>query len=214
MNSLKAIIFDNDGVLIHTEQKYLELFLETASILNIPYTRNDFIQHTFIEGWGSGGWLEQAGYSKEIMKKFKSTKDSLLEKYLVKIDSAPGASEMLTTLSSKYTLAVASNSPKDLILELYEDIIPADLFTIIISRVDYINPKPAPDAYSAALKNLGVQPSEALVVEDSPRGIASAQAAGIKVVAIKNPAFPELDQSAAEYCINELSELQIFLENL
>ena len=214
MNTLKAIIFDNDGVLIHTEQKFLELFLETADILGIPYTRDDFIQHTFIEGWGSGGWLEQVGYSEEIQEKFKLTKAALLEKYMVNIESAPRTTEVLTELSYRYSLAVASNSPIDLILKLYKDIIPADVFTTIISRADYANPKPAPDAYAAALKRLGVQANEAVVIEDSPRGIRAAQAAGIQVVAIKNLAFPELDQSVAEYQICELSELPSLLESL
>ena len=80
----------------------------------------------------------------------------------------------------------------------------------MILREDYDRSKPEPDAYEAALRTLDILPSQALVVEDSPRGIRSAQRAGMAVVAIRNPDFPSLDLSTAEYeisCLTELPEL-------
>ena len=47
--------------------------------------------------------------------------------------------------------------------------------------------KPAPDIYLKALKALGLTADKAIAVEDSPTGIASAKAAGLKVLALKTP---------------------------
>ncbi|TMK28069.1 MAG: HAD family hydrolase, partial [Actinobacteria bacterium] len=57
--------------------------------------------------------------------------------------------------------------------------------------------KPAPDAYLEAARRLGVEPSRCVAVEDSTNGIRSAHAAGMRVIAIPNPAFPPPDEVLA-----------------
>lgn len=214
MNQPRAILFDNDGVLVHTEQQLFNCNMQAAQDLDIPYTREDFIHHTFIEGWGSDGWLQHKGYSQEMRVSFKARRVALVSECTYPDLVVPTTVEILHTLASTHSLAVATNSTKEFLRGIYTNTIPLDIFKAIVTREDYENPKPAPDAYVAALQKLGVTNNEAVVVEDSPRGIRAAQTAGIPVIAIINPAFPELDQSAAEYQITTLEELPRLLERL
>lgn len=46
------------------------------------------------------------------------------------------------------------------------------------------NGKPAPDCFAAVAARLGLQPSQCLVIEDAPAGVAAAAAAGMRVVAV------------------------------
>ena len=58
--------------------------------------------------------------------------------------------------------------------------------------------KPAPDVYLEAARRLGVAPERCLAVEDSHSGIRSAKAAGMRVVAIPNPAYPPDPEALAD----------------
>ena len=58
--------------------------------------------------------------------------------------------------------------------------------------------KPAPDLYTRALEVVGLDASEAIAIEDSPNGIGSAKAAGLRVVAVPNELTSALDLSQAD----------------
>jgi beta-phosphoglucomutase-like phosphatase (HAD superfamily) len=76
---------------------------------------------------------------------------------------------------------------------------------------DVARSKPAPDGYLAACAGLGVEPSGALVVEDSAAGCAAGRAAGCVVVAVRAGNVSGQDQSAAHHIIDTLDELTIEL---
>lgn len=61
-----------------------------------------------------------------------------------------------------------------------------DSFDVVITAEDVATPKPHPDAYEAALARLGIQPADALAVEDNVDGVAAATAAGMRCVAFPN----------------------------
>jgi beta-phosphoglucomutase-like phosphatase (HAD superfamily) len=57
--------------------------------------------------------------------------------------------------------------------------------------------KPAPDVYLEAARRLGVEPTDAVAIEDSSNGIRAAHAAGLAVVAVPNAEFPPADDALA-----------------
>jgi beta-phosphoglucomutase-like phosphatase (HAD superfamily) len=69
--------------------------------------------------------------------------------------------------------------------------------------------KPAPDVYLEAARKLGVDPAEAVAVEDSTNGLLSAAAAGMVVVAIPNREFPPAKEalSQADLIVDSLEKL-------
>jgi len=60
-----------------------------------------------------------------------------------------------------------------------------ELFPVIICGDDVSKPKPDPEAYLIALEKTGLRPDEVIAFEDSPTGIASAKAAGIAVIEVR-----------------------------
>lgn len=57
-------------------------------------------------------------------------------------------------------------------------------FEVLVCAEDVAAPKPAPEPYLRACEGLGLEPTRALAVEDSPRGVTSARAAGCKVAGL------------------------------
>jgi len=210
-----AILFDNDGVLAHTEQFWFEANSKVIAALGIAYTRNDFIQHTFVESWGSSGWMRANGHDQDRIDQFTKRRNALWKGMITERDvTEPTAVETLSKFSAKYRLGVVTNTNVEMFGLLHRDPQFRQLFDVLVLREHYNKGKPAPDAYEAALEQLGLAAGEALVVEDSPRGIAAAQAAGIQVVAIANPAFADLDLGQADYHIASLPALLDLVRDL
>ncbi|MEA2644346.1 MAG: hypothetical protein QOG08_1372, partial [Chloroflexota bacterium] len=76
-------------------------------------------------------------------------------------------------------------------------------------RDDVNRAKPAPDLYIAVLDCLGVSPSEAFAIEDSPNGVIAAKQAGMLCVAIPNSITAKLDLSQADVVLRSLSDLPL-----
>ncbi len=84
----------------------------------------------------------------------------------------------------------------------------------VLASGDYRRSKPAPDPYLAALSRFDADPNEAVVVEDSERGLRAAVAAGIDCVVVANAFVAGQDLSAATYRVGSLDELPVLLESL
>ena len=82
-------------------------------------------------------------------------------------------------------------------------------FELTVSSEEVARGKPAPDVYLEAARRLGVEPTRCAAIEDSHAGIRAAKAAGMRVIAIPNPAYPPDPESLAQadVTIRSLDEL-------
>ena len=212
---IRAIIFDNDGVLTHTESTFFVVNKTILTSLGIEYGEDDFIEHTFDTGLGSSGWLKKKGYEQNLIDDFSKKRDALHRKEIVKADtSEPNAMPVLKTLKNDYLLCIATNTRRDMFNLTHGQDEAYKLFDEVVCREDYNMTKPAPDAYLAALKKINLNAGEVIVVEDSPRGIVAAKEAGLKVIAITNPHFPTINTKQADFHIQSLTELPDLLTRL
>lgn len=82
-----------------------------------------------------------------------------------------------------------------------------DRFSVIVTRDQVANPKPAPDLYLEACRRLNCDPTQCVALEDSSNGVKSAKAAGMFAVAIPNPVTTEFDFSLADLRLASMSDL-------
>jgi HAD superfamily hydrolase (TIGR01509 family) len=101
----------------------------------------------------------------------------------------PGALELVARLrAAEMPIAVASNAPRAHLLAGLRRVGLQDSFQVILGVDDVPSPKPAPDLYLTACERLSVSPVAAIALEDSPPGVAAAQAANMFVIGI--PSVP------------------------
>ena len=81
------------------------------------------------------------------------------------------------------------------------------LFASVVTQEDVSQPKPAPDLYLAVAKAAAISPELCLAFEDSPKGIASAKAAGLYCVAVTGSDFGDAALSQANEVIDSLDEI-------
>ena len=103
--------------------------------------------------------------------------------------------------------AIASSSYRELIDELVEIAGITDVLDYTISGHECSAFKPDPEIYLRAMEALGVEPTECLVIEDSPLGIEAGKRSGARVLALRPHEGVNLDQTGADVVIDNLADI-------
>src|SRR4029450_10508834 len=123
--------------------------------------------------------------------------ERMLDRYTERLPLIDGAVDAVKRLAVEWPLGLASSSNRVLIDRVLEVSGLAQYFQATVSSEEVARGKPAPDVYLEVARRLGVESATAGAVEDSTSGIRSANAAGARVIAIPNRAFPPPDDVLA-----------------
>jgi HAD superfamily hydrolase (TIGR01509 family) len=206
----EAVAFDLDGVLVQSEEVWDD-------------ARRDLVRAT------GGRWTDQAtremmGMSSVEWSRYLHDRldvplapveinarvlGDVEERYRADVPWIPGAREAVHRVAACWPLALATSSNReiiDLVLEV------GDLdraFRATVSSEEVAAGKPAPDVYLEAARRLGVAPDRCAAIEDSTNGLLSAHAAGMRVVAVPNAAFPPAPRGleVADVVLGSIAEL-------
>jgi HAD superfamily hydrolase (TIGR01509 family) len=180
-----AVVFDCDGLLVETESRWTiaeeELFARYGRTFGVAEKEAILGKSMHVAGAQLEVMLGEPGRGMELWKEL----EDLVEPLLHQAEPMPGARALVDALDGR-PMAVASSSPRRLVN--------AGLgaggfeFEITVAGDEVDHPKPAPDLYAEACRRLGVEPRNAIALEDSATGVASARAAGLFVIAV--PTFP------------------------
>ena len=181
-----AIVFDNDGLLLDTEQAWTraetELFARHGAVFTFEHKR-DLIgsSHTVAAG-KLEAMLGMPGRGAALVQELH---ELVMDEATHDIEPRPGALELVDALLEIGTpIAVASNSSREFLDRVLQTAGVADRFGVTVAGDEVAHPKPAPDIYLEACRRLGADPALSVGLEDSPTGAAAARAAGLTVVGV------------------------------
>ena len=207
---LKAIIFDMDGVIIDSEPQHKRAALRVFERYKAPA---DYEYCTSFIGSSTANMAADAVKRfhlpvspEQLLAELNEEKKAVRkeEGYLV----LPGVTELIKHLYQKgYRLAVASSSSPAEIEYTLKSLGIKKYFKKLISSVNTEHPKPAPDIFLLALKELGVNAKEAVVIEDSHYGCQAAKAAGIVCIGYVNPNSGKQDLSDANVLLESFEAI-------
>jgi kojibiose phosphorylase len=184
---IKAVIFDLDGVIVDTAKHHYHAWKRLVEELGIPcpLERKDEVR-----GISRFHALKivLAGHavSEEEAERLASLKDSYYREMICTIgpsDLLPGVRAILDDLDKRgigIAVATVSRNAETVLSSLGI----LDELDVLASGNSDARSKPAPDLFLYAAAQLGIPPSECLVIEDAPAGIEGAQAAGMWAVAL------------------------------
>jgi len=205
----KAILWDNDGVLVDTERFYFEANRRKLAELGVELTLEMYQQFFLLESRGAWHLLDGQGYSDEQIEGFKKERN---QTYSELIDSGDvvveGAPETLEQLSKHYFMAVVTSAYREHFERIHDRSGFKKYFKFVLANGEYGRSKPAPDPYLEALKKSGFQAEECIVVEDSERGLRSAHAAGIDCWIIRTEMTARSDFSFAKREFDNLVQVK------
>ncbi|WP_247232161.1 HAD family phosphatase [Telluribacter sp. SYSU D00476] len=187
MENTIAVIFDMDGVICHTNPYHSKAFREFFAKRDLSPTDEEFAQHMFGK---SNSYILSHFLQREVVgeefKQLEDEKESLFRTiYEPYIEPIGGLLEFIASLKQNgVKTGVATSAPcanLDLIIDKLD--LRKQMESILASE-DVTKHKPDPEVYLTSAQNLGVDPKQCVVFEDSYSGVSAALNAGMKVVGV------------------------------
>jgi HAD superfamily hydrolase (TIGR01509 family) len=188
---IKAVIFDMDGVLIDAKDWHYESLNKALLLFGCEISRYDHLV-TF-DGLPTKKKLEMLSIEGGLpfgLHKFVNDLKQIYTMDIIQIKCKPVFHHQYALSKLKnngYKLAVCSNSIRNSIEVMMDKSGLSQYLDFIISNQDVINGKPDPEMYNIAIKKMGFNPSECLILEDNENGIKAALASGANLLKVETP---------------------------
>lgn len=212
MKPKKYILFDNDGVLVETETWYFRANVEILQTMGLRLDEGRY-RDIMIRGQSAFLLAEEAGFDPETVEAARARRNALYQHYLRTEEIAiPEVREVLSALRERYRMGIVTSARREDFELIHAGRGIVDHVDFVLCSGEYARSKPHPDPYLEGLALFGGEKHEAVVIEDSQRGLRSAVAAGIDCVVVHNDFTTGHDFSEATRRIASLQELEALLE--
>jgi beta-phosphoglucomutase len=208
MTRIKAFIVDLDGVLVDTAEHHYRGWKRLADEENLPFGREE---NEALRGISRRESLllilKDRALPEEKIRELMERKNCYYLEFIQEIspsDILPGAREFLEemrTAGLKSAIGSASKNARQVVQQLGI----ASLLDAVSDGYSVTNPKPAPDLFLHAARQLNLSPAQCVVVEDAAAGIQAAQTGGFHSVGIG----PRQRVGAADVVLNGLHEAHL-----
>ncbi len=177
----KALLWDNDGVLVDTERWYFQASRDVLAEIGIELTEALYFEH-FLASANGLTHLAAArlGWARPILPGCDAIGTSVMSvsSNAIRWPVFPGVRETLQALRPHFTAMGIVTSSQQLSLRGYPSSygVSGILRFLLLTSDDYPNCKPAPDPYLHAIARSGFPAANCLAIEDAPRGVVAARA--------------------------------------
>lgn len=213
---MRAVVFDMDGILFDTERVCQDSWVEVAKRRGLPGMEEVFPRCIGLNSSGSRQIVLEA-YGKDFdYEVFRAETSVWFWNYIEAngLPVMPGAETLLGWLKENgWVVGLASSTKRSSVLKHLDQAGFAEYFSAVVTgdMVEYS--KPRPDIYLLACRELGVKPEEAYAIEDSPNGIRSAHAAGMKPLMVPDMIAPDEEMRRLSFRIFEnLNQVLAYLK--
>ena len=202
----RGVVFDMDGLLVQTNKQWFRAKRTLFARYGLELTDED------LSAVFGAAEMESARYFAARFGLADEQVPALRDEYLelvvegihAGVDLKPGATELIDHLAGVVPIAVATNTRREIVDEVLVQT-PFDGRFDAVNTGDEVTPKPAPDIYLLACRRLGVEPSAAVGVEDSPTGVRAIKAAGMTAIGV--PSHEDHPLAMADHVVPTLHDL-------
>jgi HAD superfamily hydrolase (TIGR01509 family) len=187
--TIKAILFDMDGVLIEAKEWHYEALNRALSLFGMPISRLDHL--TSFDGLPTLKKLEFLTLERGLPVELHSFINEMKQKYTMEIVHTcckPLFTHQfaLSNLRARgYKMAVCSNSVRKSVETMMCRAALSEYLDLMVSNEDVKAGKPDPEMYLKAMEQFRLSPHECLIIEDNENGIKAAKAAGGHLLIVK-----------------------------
>lgn len=191
-----AVLWDMDGTLVDTEPYWMASEQELVRSFGGTWTHDDGMLLVGQGLWTSAAILQSRGVDLPADEIVYGLTERVREKLAGEgVPWRPGARELLQSLRERGVRTALVTMSVRSMAEQIVAAIPFDAFDVIVSGDEVSEPKPHPEPYLRAAQILGIEPGDAVAIEDSLVGLASAVASGATTIGVPHIVpLPESDE--------------------
>lgn len=188
--TIKAILFDMDGVLIEAKDWHYEALNRALDLFGMPISRFDHL--TTFDGLPTRQKLQMLSIERGLPEELHEFINEMKQIYTMELIHSRCKPTFvheyaLSRLKANgYLLAICSNSVRQTVDTMMQKANLRHYFDFMVSNEDVSRGKPDPEMYIKAMNQLGVTPEESLIVEDNENGIRAAKASGAHLLVVKD----------------------------
>lgn len=180
-----AILFDHDGTLVDTEPVWAAAKVALTAEFGGTWTEQDTLdclglsmQFTLDRLRDRGVNLPDEEINDLLVAKVRETLAQQPVEFL------PGIEHFLSEVHDAQIPAAIVTNATTSVARRTANAAPEGTFSVVIGNDETTHPKPDPQPYLLAAERLGVDPTQCVALEDSPSGVRSATAAGMRVIVV------------------------------
>jgi HAD superfamily hydrolase (TIGR01509 family) len=210
MRSIRAVIFDMDGVIADSEP--IHILAEKELFLPYDVLLSDEELHGFM-GTGIESMLKKLvdAYAVQVnpIKLYEKHKANLLKRMQNGLLPIPGSLELIRRLADfGILLGLATSSFRDMVRLVLQKFGIENCFHAVVTVDDISRSKPDPEIFLATADRLGVSPHGCLVVEDSTNGVLAAKAAGMTCIGFVSPNSRNQNLESADVIVDSMEAIK------
>lgn len=208
--SPQAAIFDNDGLLLDTEDLWTRAELKLYGARGVEFTAEHKRSLVGISGPRAAALLEEhlaaPGEGRALLAELN---DLVMREAEGGATPMPGANELVAALQAAgIRLALVSNSPREWVDAVLDPSGMNRCFEVILTPDDGLAHKPEPALYLEACRRLGADPERSVGLEDTATGVAAVKAAGMLAIGV--PAVPGVELDGADIVAASLGDRAVW----
>ena len=209
---IEAVVFDLDGVLVDSEPVWEEVRREVVAAHGGHWAPD---AQDRMMGMSTAEWsaylVTDLGVRLSPPRVAEVVISAMAARYRSHLPLLPGAAEAVRLLGARFTLGLASSSPRSLIAVVLDASGLRPAFAAVRSTEEEARGKPAPNVYLTVARLLGADPGSCAARWRSPPPLRSAAAAGLAVIAVPRPAYPPAPDAlaSARLVLGSLTELTV-----
>lgn len=186
MQNIEAVIFDMDGVIVHSNPIHKTTINEFCTKYGLEVSDKELREKVY--GRTNQDWIPAVfgDISQERIEELADEKEQMFrDVFDPKEHIVPGIIEFLDKLKEKgIKMVVATSAPVENAVHILEGLEITDYFNAVLNSSHVTKSKPDPEPYLKAAKAIGISPEQCIVFEDSISGVQSGLGAGAKVVGV------------------------------
>jgi HAD superfamily hydrolase (TIGR01509 family) len=180
----RALLWDNDGVLVDTEVLFLQATREILIGYDVELTEEVYVDYALRRGLSLFDLIADGRTDEEIAG-IRATRNTRYSELIGQgVTVLEGVREALAALYGTLPMAIVTSSGRSHFEEIHRPLGLLGHFEFSLADGDYPRHKPEPDPYLLAAERLGLEPEDCIAIEDSERGLSAAVAAGMRCLVV------------------------------
>ena len=209
---IQTILWDNDGILVNTEHLYFRATRESLAAVGVDLTRELYIEYLLEQGTGAWHLAVENGTPPEAIDGLRAERNALYAQFLRQEDTAiDGVEQTLSALHGKVQMGIVTSARPEHFDVIHESTGLLDYVDFVVTSRCFTHYKPHPEPYLIGLERAGCGADECIVIEDSPRGLTAANAAGLRCLVIPTALTRGSDFSSAHRVLGDITQVTLDL---